>query len=66
MSAGSTVCTDEWPTYPAAIVAAEVAHEAHNVVASGEPAHLSGPGAHRLFSLTKRVLDGTHQDSAQP
>ena len=34
--------------------------------ASGQPAHVSLPGVHRLFSLTKRVLDGTHQGSAQP
>lgn len=66
VSPGSTVVTDEWPAYPAAIAAAEVAHEAHNVAASGEPAHLPLPGVHRLFSLTKRVLDGTYQGSAQP
>ena len=66
LSPGSTVVTDGWPAYPVAIAAAEAAHEVHNVAASGEPAHLSLPGVHRLFSLTKRVLDGTHQGSAQP
>ena len=55
-----------WPAYTAAAASAGVTHEAHNVSASGQPAHVSLPGVHRLFSLTKRVLDGTHQGSAQP
>ena len=66
MSPGATVVTDAWPAYPAAIIAAEVMHEVRNVAASGEPAHLSLPGVHRLFSLAKRVLDGTYQGSVQP
>ena len=36
------------------------------MAASDQPAHVSLPGVHRLFSLTKRVLDGTHQGSVQP
>ena len=63
---GTTLITDAWPAYTAAAAAAGVTHEAHNVSASGQPAHVSLPGVHRLFSLTKRVLDGTHQGSAQP
>ena len=37
-----------------------------NVSASGLPAHVSLPGVHRLFSLAKRVLDGTYQGSVHP
>ena len=66
LSPGSTVITDAWPAYLAAITAAGVTHEAHNVAASDRPAHVSLPGVHRLFSLVKRVLDGTFQGSAQP
>ena len=32
---------------------------------SGLPAHISLPGIHLLFSLLKRVLDGTYQGSTQ-
>ncbi len=46
--------------------ASGVDHEVRNVSASGQPAHVSLPGVHRLFSLTKRVLDGTNQGSVQP
>ena len=66
VSPGSTVVTDAWPAYPAATTAAGVTHEVLNVAASDQPAHVSLPGVHRLFSLAKRVLDGTHQGSAQP
>ena len=66
VSRGATVVTDAWPAYPAAITAAGVTHEVLNVAASDRPAHVSLPGVRRLFSLTKRVLDGTHQGSAQP
>ena len=63
---GATVITDGWPPYPAATAAAGVIHEVRNVSTSGQPAHVSLPGVHRLFSLTKRVLDGTYQGSVQP
>ena len=66
VSRGATVVTDAWPAYPAAITAAGVTHEVLNVAASDRPAHVSLPGVRRLFSLTKRVLDGTHQGSARP
>ena len=36
------------------------------MAASGQPEHVSLPGVHRLFSLTKRLLEGTYQGSAQP
>ncbi|WP_354570110.1 IS1595 family transposase [Glaciihabitans sp. UYNi722] len=63
---GATVITDAWRSYPAATAAAGVAHEVRNVSASVQPAHVSLPGVHRLFSLSKRVLEGTYQGSVQP
>nr|WP_326832363.1 IS1595 family transposase [Arthrobacter sp. AQ5-05] len=50
------------PPYPRAAAAIEV----HNVKASSQPAHPSLPGVHLLFSLTKRVLEGTYQGSVLP
>lgn len=52
--------------YPRVAAAASVAIEVHNLKASGQPAHLSLPGVHLLFSLSKRVLEGTYQGSVQP
>ena len=63
---GATVITDAWRSYPAAAAAARVVHEVRNVKASGQPAHVLLPGVHRLFSLSKRVLEGTYQGSVQP
>jgi hypothetical protein len=37
------------------------AHEPLNVSASGGPAHESLPAIHRIFSLAKRLLEGTYQ-----
>ncbi len=34
--------------------------------ASGDPAHVSLPGVHRLASLLKRWILGTHQGSVDP
>jgi hypothetical protein len=67
-AAGKTLVAgaDAWRSYPAATAAAGVAHEVRNVSASGQPAHVSLPGVHRLFSLSKRVLEGTYQGSVQP
>ncbi|WP_082357960.1 transposase [Arthrobacter alpinus] len=50
------------PPYPRAAAAIEV----HNVKASSQPAHLSLPGVHLLFSLSKRILEGTYQGSVLP
>lgn len=63
---GSTVVTDAWPAYPAAFRTVGLTHEVRNVSASRLPAHVALPGVHRLFSLVKRVLDGTYPGSAQP
>ena len=66
VSPGATLITDGWPPYPPAAAAAGVSIEVHNIKASGQPAHLSLPGVHLLFSLSKRVLEGTYQGSVQP
>lgn len=63
---GSTVTTDGWSAYLKATTAAGVTHDRRNVSALGEPAHASLPRVHRLFSLAKRVLAGTHQGAIQP
>lgn len=66
VAGASTVVTDAWKSYPGATKATGMAHEVHNVSAMGVPAHTILPGVHRLFSLSKRVLDGTYQGSVRP
>ena len=61
IEAGSTVVSDGWSAYPAALEG--YAHERLNVSASGSPAHRSLPAVHRLFVSVKRLLDGTYQGS---
>lgn len=63
---GSTVVTDARPVYPAALRRVRLTHGVRNVSASGLSTHVALPGVHRLFSLVKRVLDGTYHGSAQP
>lgn len=59
IATGSTVVTDGWRSYPAAL--GGYTHESVNVSASGRPAHESLPAVHRLFALVKRSLEGTYQ-----
>ncbi len=66
VSPGSMVIPDVWPPYRPAFNTVELTQEVRNVSASGQPAHVSLPGVHHLFSLTKRVLEGTYQGSVQP
>lgn len=66
VSPGSMFIPDVWPPYRPAFNTVELTQEVRNVSASGQPAHVSLPGVHRLFSLTKRVLEGTYQGSVQP
>ncbi len=61
---GSTVITDGLTSYPAAVLA-DYTHEPVNVTASGLPAHISLPGVHRVASLAKRWLLGTHQGAIE-
>lgn len=65
VTSGSTVITDGWPPYPSAIRAVGSTHERYVVAGSGQRAHQLLPGVHRVFSLSKRVLEGTHQGGVQ-
>jgi len=57
---GSIVLTDSWGGYNA-LEQFDYIHEKVNLSASGDPAHVSLPGVHRVASLLKRWLLGTHQ-----
>ena len=59
---GSTLVTDGWSSYPPA-VRDHYVHKPINVRRSGQPAHVVLPGVHRVASLAKRWVLGTHQGS---
>jgi len=65
LAPGSVLVTDGWVAYPAVARAAHLAHEPHAVTGSAAAAHELLPGVHRVFSLSKRVLEGTMQDGVQ-
>ena len=56
---GSTIVSDAWKGYPPALDGYD--HEPLNISTSGLPAHESLPAIHRIFSLVKRLLEGTYQ-----
>lgn len=62
---GARVVTDGWRSYPAATAMAGLLHEPHIVSGSGHQAHVILPGVHRVFSLSKRVFEGTYQSGIQ-
>ena len=62
---GARVLTDGWPSY-GQIASHGYAHERTVVTASGDPAHVSMPAVHRVSSLLKRWLLGTHQGAVAP
>ena len=57
---GSNVLTDSWGGYNA-LEQFGYAHEEVNLSDSGDPAHVSLPGVHRVALLLKRCLLGIHQ-----
>lgn len=57
---GSTVLTDGWRGYER-VRRHDFVHEKTVLSASGDPAHVAMPGVHRVASLLKRWLLGTHQ-----
>lgn len=57
---GSEVHTDSWGGYNE-LEGLGYIHEKINVAATGDPAHVLMPGVHRVSSLLKRWLLGTHQ-----
>ena len=63
---GSQVVSDALASYPVALAGTEYEHNPINVRRSGAAAHPLLPGVHRLFSLAKRWLEGTHQAAVRP
>ena len=61
---GSVVITDGWVSYPAAI-GADYEHRPIVVARSGTEANVPLPGVHRVASLAKRWLLGTHQGAVE-
>jgi len=59
---GAEVRTDGWKGYNG-LSGQGYRHHAISVSASGDPAHVSMPAVHRVASLLKRWLLGTHQGS---
>jgi len=57
---GSTVLTDGWKGY-GQLNKHGYSHEVIVLSATGDPAHVALPGVHRIASLLKRWLLGTHQ-----
>lgn len=62
---GSTVKTDGWTSYRT-ITKHGYLHEPTSIKASGDPAHVVMLGVHRIASLLKRWLLGTHQGAVRP
>ena len=61
---GSVVVTDAWKSYPSA-VGNDYVHRPVNVARSGAQANVLLPGVHRVASLAKRWLLGTHQGAVE-
>ncbi len=62
---GSTVHTDGWAAYDALPKHGYIRNKTV-LSSSGDPAHVSMPGVHRVASLLKRWILGTHQCSVTP
>ena len=60
VKSGSTVHTDGWSGYDQ-LPKYGFAHEVTSLSTTGDPAHVVMPGVHRVASLLKRWLLGTHQ-----
>lgn len=62
---GASVRTDGWSGYNG-LVGHGYAHERTVLSSSDDPAHVSMPGVHRVATLLKRWILGTHQGSVTP
>jgi transposase-like protein len=62
---GSTIATDGWRGY-SGVSGIGYTHKITRLSESGDPAHVSMPGVHRISSLLKRWLLGTLQGSVVP
>ena len=58
----STICTDGWSGYNE-LKSLDYKHEVTVISHSNDQAHVSMPGVHRIASLLKRWMLGTHQGS---
>ena len=65
VEAGSVIATDHWQGY-AGLSTAGFIHHPTSITASGDPAHVAMPRVHRVASLLKRWLLGTHQGAVRP
>lgn len=61
---GGVVISDGLGSYPGAC-GEDYSHKPFNVRASGLPSHVPLPGVHRVASLAKRWLLGTHQGAVE-
>ena len=61
----AVVLTDGWQGYKP-LSRESYTHKPTNIKASGDPAHVSMPGVHRVAALLKRWLMGTHQGAVRP
>ncbi len=66
VDSGTAVITDGWPSYNGLDINGEYKHNAINLSASDSEAHEELPAVHRVASLLKRWLLGTHQGSVSP
>lgn len=64
MEPGSTIISDGYGSYPGATLA-DYVHRPVNVSGSGLAPHIVVPGVHRVASLVKRWLLGTHQGAVE-
>jgi transposase-like protein/predicted RNA-binding Zn-ribbon protein involved in translation (DUF1610 family) len=62
---GSVVYTDHWSGYNG-LDAAGYRHWPTSISAAGDPAHVAMPRVHRVASLLKRWLLGTHHGGVKP
>jgi hypothetical protein len=62
---GSVVATDGHAGYNG-VADAGFTHDRHSLYATGDPAHIAMPRVHRVASLLKRWLLGTHQGAVRP
>lgn len=61
----AVVLTDGWVGYKP-LAREGYSHQPTNIAASGDPAHVVTPAVHRVASLLKRWLMGTHQGAVRP
>jgi transposase-like protein len=62
---GSVVATDGHAGYNG-VAEAGFTHDRHSLYATGDLAHVAMPRVHRVTSLLKRWLFGTHQGAVRP